>query len=110
VSKLAERAVFEQMHVHMVDHDLYPPGQSSYQKNHSTETVLLKVKNDLLMNMNKQHVSLLVFLDMSAAFDTVDHSITIEHLSSKLGFSSDQLVPVIPMWEISACHCSWYCL
>ncbi|CAB3977251.1 Hypothetical predicted protein [Paramuricea clavata] len=87
VSKLAERAVFEQMHVHMVDHDLYPPGQSSYRKNHSNETALLKVKNDLLMNMNKQHVSLLVFLDMSAAFDTVDHGIMIERLSSKLGFS-----------------------
>ncbi|CAB4009259.1 Hypothetical predicted protein [Paramuricea clavata] len=87
VSKLAERAVFEQMHVHMVDHGLYPPGQSSYRKNHSTETALLKVKNDLLMNMNKQHVSLLVFLDMSAAFDTVDHGIMIERLSSKLGFS-----------------------
>ena len=64
-------------------------GNASYRKNHSTETALLKVKNDLLMNMNmnKQHVSLLVFLDMSAAFVTVDHGIMIERLSSKLGFS-----------------------
>jgi hypothetical protein len=87
ISKLAERAVFEQTHIHMVDNDLYPSAQSSYQRNPSTETALLKVKNDLLMNMNQQHVSLLVLLDMSAAFDTVDHRILLERLSSKFGFT-----------------------
>lgn len=87
VSKLTERAVSDQVHVHMVTNDLYPSAQSSYRRNHSTETALLKVKNDLLMNMNKQHVSLLVLLDMSAAFDTVDHGIMLERLSSKLGLS-----------------------
>ena len=86
ISKLAERAVFEQTHIHMVDNDLYPSAQSSYGRNHSTETALLKVKNDLLMNMNEQHVSLLVLLDMSAAFDTVDH-LLLERLSSKFGFT-----------------------
>ena len=87
ISKLTERAVFEQTHIHMVDNDLYPSAQSSYQRNPSTETALLKVKNDLLMNMNQQHVSLLVLLDMSAAFDTVDHRILLERLSSKFGFT-----------------------
>ena len=42
---------------------------------HSTETALLRVKNDILLNMNKQHVTLLVLLDLSAAFDTVDHNV-----------------------------------
>ena len=60
ISKLAETAVFEQTHIHMVNNDLYPSAQSSFRKNYSTETALLKVKNDLLMNMNEQHVSLLV--------------------------------------------------
>jgi hypothetical protein len=87
ISKLAERAVLQQRHLHMVDNDLYPSVQSSYRRNHSTETALLKVKNDLLMNMNEQHVSLLVLLDMSAAFDTVDHRILLERLSSKFGFT-----------------------
>ena len=44
----------------------------------------MKVKNDLLMNMNEQHVSLLALLDMRAAFDTVDHRILLERLSSVL--------------------------
>ncbi len=87
ISKLTERAVFEQTHTHIVDNDLYPSAQSSYRRNHSTEIALLKVKNDLLMNMNEQHVSLLVLFDMSAAFDTVDHCVLLERLSSKFGFT-----------------------
>ena len=89
ISKLAERAVFEQTHIHMVDNDLYPSAQSSFRRNYSTETALSKVKNDLLMNMNEQHVSLLVLLDVSAAFNTVDHRILLERLSSKFGFTGD---------------------
>ena len=63
----------------------YPLLQSAYRKHHSTENALLKVKNDLLMNMNKEHVSLLVLLDLSAAFDTVDHGILISGLQTTLG-------------------------
>ena len=59
----------------MSSNGLYPDLQSAYVKNHRTETALLKVKNDILMNMNKGHVTLLVFLDLSAAFDTVDNAI-----------------------------------
>ena len=44
----------------------------------STETALLKEMNDILLNMNKQHVTILVLLaDLSAAFDTVDHNISL---------------------------------
>ena len=84
VSKLIERAAFNQIHGHMVSNNLYPDAQSAYRRNHSTETALLKVMNDILLNMNKQHVTLLVLLDLSAAFDTVDHSILLKRLSSKL--------------------------
>ena len=71
--------------------NLYPGNQSSYRKNYSTETALLRVKNDILLNMNKQHVTLLVLLDLSAAFDTVVHNVLLSRLHSKFGISGTAL-------------------
>ena len=71
VSKLTEKAAFDVTYSHMSANDLYLIAQSAYRANHSTETALLKVKNDILLNMNKQYVTLLVFLDLSAAFNLI---------------------------------------
>ena len=65
--------------------NLFPSLQSSYRKFHSTESALLKVKNDILLNKNRQHVTLFVLLDLSAAFDTIDHGILLETLRSAFG-------------------------
>ena len=65
--------------------------QSAYRKHHRTETALLKVKNDILLNMNRQHVTLLVFLDLSSAFDTVDHTILLKRLRMCFGISGTAL-------------------
>ena len=85
VSKLTEKAVFSQIHAHMMDNSIYPEMQSSYRQFHSTETALLKVMNDVLMKMNSQEVTLLVMLDLSAAFDTVNHDILIKRLHDDVG-------------------------
>ena len=82
ISKVTERAVFLQIDNHMKKHDLYPSLQSAYRKNHSTETALLKVTNDILMEMNSQHAVLLVLLDLSAAFDTVVDSVLLRRLQT----------------------------
>ena len=91
ISKVTERAVFLQIDNHTKKHDLYPSLQSAYRKNHSTETALLKVTNDILMGMNSQHAVLLVLLDLSAAFDTVDHCVLLRRLQTSCGISGAQL-------------------
>ena len=52
---------------------------------------LLKVKNDFLTNMENQKVTLLVLLDLSAAFDTVDHRILLDRLQFDFGISGSAL-------------------
>ena len=87
ISKVTERAVFLQIDNHMKKHDLYPSLQSAYRKNHGTQTALLKVTNDILMEMNSQHAVLLVLLDLSTAFDSVDHSVLLRRLQTSFGIS-----------------------
>ena len=51
----------------------------------------MKVKNDILPNMNKQHITSLTLLDLSAAFDTLDHGILLERLKSTFGVQDTAL-------------------
>ena len=81
-----ERSVFNQLHEYLLSNNLYPIFQSAYRAYHSTETALLKVQNDLLLNMDRGHVTLLVLLDLTSAFDTIDHSILLSRLQHKFGF------------------------
>ena len=91
ISKLTERAVFNQIYDHLVRSGLYPQLQSAYRRYHSTETALVKVTNDILLNMNSQRVTLLVLLDLSAAFDTVDHAILLKRLTTDFGIGGKAL-------------------
>ena len=64
ISKLSERAGAEQFMEHLTANNLHSLLQSAYKQQHSTETALLKVKNDILMSMDEQHVTFLVLLDL----------------------------------------------
>ena len=85
IYKLTESAVSKQLQHHISMNKLFPLPQSSYRKFHSTESALLKVKNDILLNMNRQYVTLLVLLDLRAAFDTIDHGILLKRPRSAFG-------------------------
>ena len=92
VSKLiAERAVVGQLLDHSEKNTPLPTNQSAYRRFHSTETALVKVQNDILMSMDQREVTLLVLLDLSAAFDTVDHEIMLEILKSSFGVNGSAL-------------------
>ena len=56
------------------------PFQSAYRKNHSVETATLRVSNDILQAMDQGLLTALVLLDLSSAFDTVDHDLEFKQL------------------------------
>ena len=72
-------------------HDLMPRLQSAYRRFHSTETALQRVVSDLLTVMDNQSVSLLALLDLSAAFDCVDHTILLQRLERTFGIGDRAL-------------------
>ena len=87
LSKIVEKTVLKQINEHMYDNHLHEPCQSAYRPHHSTETALIKIVNDILRAIDKKEVVLLVMLDMSAAFDTVEHSLLLERFQGKFGIT-----------------------
>ncbi|KAK3755485.1 hypothetical protein QZH41_001053 [Actinostola sp. cb2023] len=91
ISKAAEKTVVSQLFKHCAENAPLPANQSSYRQFHSTETALLRVQSDIFMSMDRQEITLLVLLDLSAAFDTIDHEIMLEVLQSDFGVIGDAL-------------------
>ena len=85
ISKITEKAVINQVRNHMDANCPLPICQSAYRPRHSTETALIKIQSDILDNMEHQKVTILVLIDLSAAFDTVDCDIQCDVLSSIFG-------------------------
>ena len=87
LSKQLERVVNEQLLVHLGENQLLPEHQSAYRRSHSTETALLKVTSDVLLAADRGMVTLLGMLDLSAAFDCVDHHILLCRLRISYGIT-----------------------
>ena len=80
VSKMLERLICQCMNTHLQNIGTLPPVQSAYHRYYSTETALTKVMSDIIMAADAGHVTLLALLDLSVAFDTVDHAILLQRL------------------------------
>ena len=91
LSKVIEKVVLKQLFEYLNTNLFLSPNQSAYKPCHSTETALLKVTNDILLGLDRGHVSLLALLDLSAAFDTADHAIMANTLQSDFGISGTAL-------------------
>lgn len=90
-SKLLERVVCTQLNNFIKQNNLHNKFQSAYKSNHSTETALLRVQNDLCQAVDHSGAALLVLLDLSAAFDTLDHSVLSNRLDTVLGIKGKAL-------------------
>ena len=87
ISKLVEKCMLHQFNQHCDTYHLLPDYQSAYRKNYSCETALVKFVSDMLVSMEHQKVTAVVAIDLSAAFDTVDHSILLSVLNSRFGMT-----------------------
>lgn len=77
LSKILEKIVFNQLSTFVNANLKLEMFQSGFRKYHSTETSLLKVVNDININLDRNWPSVLVLLDLSAAFDIIDHQILL---------------------------------
>ena len=73
LSKTIERAIDAQITKHLKENHLLEELQSAFKTGHSAETALLLIHNDLLCGVERESAVALMLLDLSAAFDTVDH-------------------------------------
>ena len=91
LSKLVEKVVLTQLTEHLTENSLFCSNQSGYRRFHSCETLNVKMFNDILKEMDEGSTVALLLLDMSAAFDTVDHSILLNLLADEYGISGTVL-------------------
>ena len=91
LSKLVERVVARQLTSHINKNKLHNPHQSAYKPGHSTETALLSIKNEVHLSLARGEPTALVLLDLSAAFDTIDHNILLGYLKSWFGLGGTVL-------------------
>ena len=87
LGKLIEQVVIDQINSHLSKYNLHEPLQSAYTPNHSTETAIVKVTNDILCALDRRQCVCLVLLDLSAAFDLIDHRVFMQCCSADYGIS-----------------------
>jgi len=88
VSKILERIIDSRFTEHADLSDLLSPYQSAYCKFHSTETVLVKVHNDIVTAIDRGDIGALAMLDLTSAFDTVDHHILLDVLYQRFAVNN----------------------
>ena len=91
VSKVVEKAGLAQYIDHLESANMYSPQNSAYKKQHSTESLLVRIHSDIMNNMDSQKVTLLVLLDLSAAFDTVSLDILSEIFEHRFNIKNNVL-------------------
>ena len=91
VSKLLERAALNQLNKYLEENDLHCSMQSGYRPNHSCETLLVRMSDDVFREIHSNNIVVVVLLDLSAAFDTIDHGILLDKLFTDFGIHGEAL-------------------
>lgn len=80
-----EKVIYSQLSSYLADCNMLDKFQSGFRAFHSTETALLKVTNDILCSLDSGDGVILILLDLSAAFDTIDHTMLLHRLERVVG-------------------------
>ena len=91
LGKILEKVVYQQLTEFLLINNSLDVFQSGFRPHHSTETALIKVTDDIRMNTDMGKASVLILLDLSAAFDTVDHGILLQRLEDWVGITGTAL-------------------
>ena len=91
ISKLIERVAAEQLVDHVNRNNLMEANQSAYREFHSTETALVKVREDILKAIDNKEIMCLVLLDLLAAFNVIDHHKLLARMELRFGLSGTVL-------------------
>lgn len=91
LSKVLEKAALQQFMQHCNINELLPDHQSAYRPDYSCETALTHLVDDILWAMERQCVTALIAIDLSSAFDTVDHEVMLSVLQERFGVDNKVL-------------------
>uniref|UniRef100_A0A669B0J7 Reverse transcriptase domain-containing protein n=1 Tax=Oreochromis niloticus TaxID=8128 RepID=A0A669B0J7_ORENI len=91
LSKILEKIVHSQLQAYLDANNIREKFQSGFKPRHSTETALLRVFNDLLSIADSGRPVVLILLDLSSAFDLVDHNVLLMRLEHLVGITGSAL-------------------
>ena len=100
LAKVVEKVAAKRLMTHLQDNDLHEAMQSAYKQLHSVETALLRISDDILRAVDNKKAVIIILLDLSAAFDTIDHEVLLQRLHVDFKVDATALA-----WFRSYLHC-----
>ena len=91
MSKLIKKAGLKQRSGHIDANNLYAPSQSACRRQHNTETALIKIQNYIPLSLDNSKTVLLILLDPSTVFDSINHNILLTCVESRIGVTDTAL-------------------